>query len=535
MLQVNGVSYFIGERQILNGVTFSLSQGEKAALVGVNGAGKSTLLKIIVGELPLLEGSVLKPDLVSYVPQVITDEIAVNKETTLGEFMLEGRNLNKIARDLYKALDAMAHTSLSGKEMEAAINRLSELQEQFLLAGGYDAENEIETILQGVGVPLDLNCRVSSLSGGEKTRLAFARAIFSDGDLLILDEPTNHIDMQYYGWLGKYLHRSKKTILVVSHHLEFVNPFTERILEIEKFTGRIREYHGNYQEYLVQSRANEEVLARGIDWLDKEITRLRTSALRLQYGGPNKAKAAQNMFGRIERLEKQRDEVANEIPRRERKMRFLLNASRRSGYVVAKAMNLAKSFTRPLFKGVSFEIYRGEKIVVLGPNGSGKTTLIRIMMGFLLPDSGQIEFGTNVTLGYYAQEHDDLNFDATVIAEVNAASTINFPNVRDVLGRFLFSQNKVFQKVGTLSLGEKSRLSLCKLIVCGHNLLILDEPTYYLDLESRDAVAEAIQDYDGTVVIASHDSEFVRLVKPNKAIIMPSGKMQLYSEELLDS
>lgn len=534
MLQVNDVFYSIGDRQILNSVSFSLMPGEKVALVGANGAGKSTLAKIIIGEIVAENGSIKKPDSIGYVPQVISGNVSVGESLTIGEFMLEGRNLNEVSRNLQEAFRLVGDPSLSNKEMETALNCLSKLQDKFSFLGGYEAESEIESILRIVGVPLDLEREITNLSGGEKTRLVFARSIFSKGDLLILDEPTNHIDRQYYSWLGKYLHQSNKTILVISHYPEFINPFTTRILEIEKFTGRVREYNGTYENYLVQSEANKETLMKQIEWLDKEISRLDESARRLQHGGPNKAKAAQNMFGRIDRLLKQKEDITNEIPRHERKLRFSFNTNQRSGQVVVQSKGLTKSFSRTLFKDVSFKIQRGEKVVILGPNGSGKTTLIRILMGLIAPDSGSIDLGINVVPGYYAQEHENLNDEAIVLDEIKSANINNQDSIRDILGRFLFPQYKVFQKVGTLSLGEKSRLSLCKLIVSGHNFLILDEPTNYLDPSSRDAIAEAICDYKGTVVFVSHDKDFVSAVKPSKVIMMPSGETQLFSQDLLD-
>ncbi len=533
MLQISDVSYSIGDRQVLDSVSFSLMPGEKVALVGVNGAGKTTLIKIIVGELFPDEGTVFKPGSTSYVPQIITEDVVAKMHGTVAEFMLEGRNLNQIASRLHEALTAISDTTLSEKEMGKAMDRYSRAQEEFTMQGGYEAEAEIESIIRGVGVSVELERSVLTLSGGEKTRLAFARAIFADGDLLVLDEPTNHIDRQYYGWLGNYLRQTNKTVLVVSHHPEFIDPFTARIVEIEKFTGRAREYRGTYESYLEQSKINEDSLKRQIECLDKEIARLSETALRLQYGGPNKAKAAQNMFGRIERLKKRKEDISNEMPRHERSLRFALGVSKRSGQVVVKATSLSKAFDRPLFSRVNFEVYRGEKVVILGSNGSGKTTLIRLLMGLIKPDKGSIDLGLNVETGYYAQEHENLDAQRTVIEEVQSACSQCKINPRDILGRFLFTQYKVFQTVGTLSQGEKSRLSLCKLIVSGNNLVILDEPTNYLDPSSRDAVAQALEDYEGTLIFVSHDVDFIRSIHPDKAIIMPVGNVQIFTDELI--
>jgi ATPase subunit of ABC transporter with duplicated ATPase domains len=535
MLQVNDVSYSVGDRQVLNSVSFSLMPQNKVALVGVNGAGKTTLLRIIMGELSPDEGEVIKPARVGYVPQIITEEIIVQEGCTVEEFMLEGRGLNELSRRIHEMLRKMGE-KLPPKEMEKVLSSYSRVQEDFFNLGGYEAESEIETILQGIGSYIPLDRIVSSLSGGEKTKLAFARSLFANSDLLILDEPTNHIDRQHYAWLGNYLKNVNKTVIVVSHHPDFVNPFTRKILEIEKYTGRMREYHGTYDDYVVQSALNEQALMRQVEWLDKEIGRLTQSALRLQHGGPNKASAAQNMFGRVGRLKKQREEIMEEMPQHERALKFKFPVSQRSGQVVASVMDVSKSFgTEQIFHNLNFEVQRNERVVVLGPNGSGKTTAIRILMGLVKPDSGKVNLGYNVVPGYYAQEHEDLDQNLSVLEEIQAASYQLHGNLRSILGRFLFSQEKTFQKISTLSQGEKSRLSLCKLIVSGCNFLIMDEPTNYLDPVSRDAVCEALLDFEGTVLFISHDYTFIKKVQPNRAIIMPSGESRLFSEDLLSN
>jgi len=530
MLTVEDISYAIGDRQILNSVSFSLMPGNKVALVGENGAGKSTLVKIIMGEISANEGNIIKPDSVGYVPQVILNEPSVMAGVTVLDFMLEGRGLKELSRKMRETSEAMS-AKIPVDKLDEILADYSLAQEEFVSRGGYEAESEIQTIFNGVGLTIDLDQEVRRLSGGEKTRLAFARSIFADCSLLILDEPTNHIDRQYYGWLGNYLRQTPKTVLVVSHHPEFIDPFTQRIIAIEKLTGRAREYQGTYEDYLEQSAINEKTLNRQLDWFDKEIERLGESARRLQHGGPNKANAAQNMFKRIERLKSERDNLAVNIFKKEKSLRFKLPVSQLSGQLVVQAQDLAKSFSsRLLFREVSFEIFRGERIIIAGENGTGKTTLLKIIIGLIKPDQGQVQLGYNVKLGYYAQEHENLRATATVLGEVQEAYHGFVGNLRDVLARFLFFQDKVFQEIETLSLGEKSRLSLCKLMLGANNLLVLDEPTNYLDPTSRDVVAEAVQDYEGTVIFVSHDQEFIKLVKPSKILILPVGIMTDFRE-----
>lgn len=533
MLQVKNVTYGIGDRQLLNSVTFSLANGEKGAIVGVNGAGKSTLIKIIMGEISPNEGDIIAPKKISYVPQVITQESAVQDGCSVEEFMLEGRGLNDLAAKMHKLVGQMGQ-DMEPAKMEKTVSQYSEAQEEFQSLGGYEAESEIEKILNGIGLRIGLDRKVSSLSGGEKSRLAFARSLFVDSDLLILDEPTNHIDRRYYGWLGAYLKQVKSSVLVVSHHKDFINPFTKRIIEVEKLTGRVREYRGSYDDYLIQSAENERTILNQVKWFDKEIARLKEASDRLKHGGPTKASQAMSMLKRVERLEGQRTTVLESAKRSDKKIRFTFATNGRGGSTVITVRNLTKSLgSRTVLSGISLAIGRGEHVVVLGKNGSGKTTFIRILMGIIEPDSGSMTLGHNITVGYYAQEHENLNPNLTVLEEAQRSQFDPKINARSVLGRFLFSNHKVEQKVGSLSEGEKSRLSICKLILQGHNLLVLDEPTNYLDQDSRDALCEAVQDYEGTIVFVSHDRTFIEKTKPTKAIVMPEGKMQMFSEKLL--
>lgn len=533
MLRLENISYSIGDRQILNVVSFSLMSGNKVALVGANGAGKSTLLKIVMGEISPDEGEIIKPDRIGYVPQVITDEPAVLAGVTVRDFMLEGRNLKGIWKKMQLYAEAMGHNDQTKEELKKNLEEYSQAQNEFSFQGGYEAESEIQIICSGIGLSVDLDTEVKFLSGGEKSRLAFARSLFADCDLLILDEPTNHIDRPYYAWLGHYLRQTSKTILVISHHPEFINPFTQRIIAIEKLTGRLREYQGTYQNYLDQSALDEKTIVRQLEWFDKEIGRLQESALRLQFGGPNKANAAQNIFKRIERLKNQKNELANNLVVDEGTLRFSLPSPTPSGQKVVQAQNLRKSFNKLLFEGVSFEVSRGDCVVVVGRNGSGKSTLLRIIIGSISPDIGTVNLGTNVRIGYYAQEHENLQPDKTIFAEAQSVNQKYAGNIRTALARFLFFQDKVFQIIKTLSPGEKSRLSLCKLMVSDNNLLILDEPTNYLDSSAREVVASAVQDYKGTIIVVSHDREFVRLIQPNKALILPSGLMTDFEEKML--
>lgn len=532
MLQINGVSYAVAGRQILNDVSFTVSTGEKVALVGSNGAGKTTLVQIIMGELSADEGSVTRPEKTGYVPQMITDQLMVREGCTVEEFMLEGRGLNELARQMHEALDAQ-EGDLTPEELDRYIAVYSDTHEEFMARGGYSAETEIETLLQGIGLNLELDRVVSTLSGGEKTRLAFTRIIFGNSELLILDEPTNHIDRQYYSWLGGYLRQLSKTVLVVSHHSEFINAFTSKIVEVEKYTGRVREYKGSYQDYLAQSASTERTILAQAAWMNKEIKRLDESARRLQYGGPNRANAAQNMFGRIERLKREREELMGELPRHERPLRFALPIQRLSGQDVISVRAVSKAFDHSIFHNVSFIVKRGSRTVVLGPNGSGKTTLVKALVGAIQPDEGVILAGHNVLTGYYSQEHETLNPDLTIMEEATKACFEPRGNLRDILGRFLFTQDKVFQKVGTLSQGEKSRLQLCKLILGGYNLLVLDEPTNYLDPPGRRAVIDALADYEGTLIVVSHDRAFVMDIRPDLAIVMPEGSMNVFDERLI--
>lgn len=528
MLQIREVTYKIGDRLILNRVSFSLVAGDKVALVGPNGSGKTTLARIIMNEIVPDSGQVHRPKLTSYLPQEVADHGFVGATTTVLEFMMEGRGLATLKRRMEKTIKAMGQ-KLTKAKLNSVLADYGDAQEEFTRRGGYESEAEASQILNGIGLHLDPDRRVSTLSGGEKSRLAFARVLYSPGDLLILDEPTNHVDQEYYQWLAFFLRDIKSSVLVISHQADFINLFAERVVEINGITGQVTEYTGTLSDARRQRESLHQRLRQEAKLLEQEIDRLRSTAQRFR-AKANKAAQAQSMFRRAQEMDTRLQDLKTQLRTdRQRDWRFALPEGPRASRIVLRVENLAKSFASLLFRNLSFTLERGQRLLIAGPNGAGKTTLLKIIADKEIPDAGTVHSGEGVRLGYYAQEHEGLDPGLTVLEEAQRACALPVTNLRGILGRFLFSQDRVFQRVGTLSQGEKSRLALCKLLLTQPNLLLLDEPTNHLDQTSRQAVAAAVNDFTGALILVSHDWEFIEALGIETGLQMPSGEYQLLS------
>ncbi len=576
MLQVNDLTVFRGPKMVLDQVTFTLGDGQKAGLVGVNGSGKTTLLKTVMGLLQPEEGEVRKPQRVGYLPQDVTLDIGFPLDGTVGEYVLSAlEDYQFLSRAMRHALSEMAEAS--DDTLSAIMARYGRLEAEFSRRGYYVAQSRAERLLAHLGLQgMDLDREMRTLSGGQKTRLALARLLLSEPDLLLLDEPTNFLDVDATAWFRGFIKQYAGAVLIVSHDLELLDQSIDQVLHLDEFTHKIKGYRGNYTAYKQQRTQQEETARRVFARKQKEIARLQETAARLKTVGRTKSshRRGQAMLRRVARLEDSLPTLSKDS----REVRVDFEVRRRSGRIVVETCDLAKVYGgRPVFSGVDMMVERGETAIVIGLNGTGKTTLLKIIAGLLEPDAGEVELGYNVDLGYYAQEYELLNYNHSVLEEMRVASmdipypgeilrqaqddkglrqaqddkglrqaqddaaalrdvsrpTAEDPKLRAMLGRFLFSGDKVFQQVGSLSGGERTRLSLAKLVVRGHNLLLLDEPTTYLDPASQETLVTALQDYAGTMIIVSHNVDFVTSLKPDTALIMPEGLSVPYAEDLL--
>ncbi|HEY7984602.1 MAG TPA: ABC-F family ATP-binding cassette domain-containing protein [Ktedonobacterales bacterium] len=542
MLDVQHVTLSRGGKTLLQDATFLIGNGEKVGLVGVNGAGKTTLLRALRGELDPDAGAIARPARVGYLGQerLADAQLAGGAPTaTVRDVLLAGRDLAAIAAEL-RAIEAALAT---GEAAPALLARYGDLEERYRQRGGYAAEHEMARLLVGLGLAgVELEREVSGLSGGQKTRLALARVLFAAPDLLLLDEPTNHLDGPATRWLMDYLARFTGAVLLISHDLALLDRAISRVLHLDAATRTITAYTGNYSSYQKQRAQAEESAAALATRTRAKISRLEEQADWMRHKTEKMARRAKVLDHLVERMREEMPDPAT-LPRRERALALDLPIARPSGRIVFRAARLTKSYGGPaVFTDLSFEVERGQRLVVLGRNGAGKTTLLRVLAGLAPATRGRVETGQQVDLGYYAQEHESLHAGLTLLEELRQAASVmphragpppGEAQLRALLGRFLFSGAQAFQKVGSLSGGEKTRLALARLMLGGYNTLLLDEPTNNLDPLSRDHVRAALAGYQGTLVIVSHDTEFVEALRPDFALLLPQGAVRHFDQTQL--
>ena len=535
VLHVSQLEVEIAARVLLRDGNFTVGAGEKVALVGPNGAGKTTLLRTIAGEVIPAAGSVRRPTEYGWLHQDTSAPADVGHLLAY-DYLLDASSLTRLRERLDAAHGDMDTAGEAGDQeaLDAALHRYGDLEERFRLEGGYELEPTAERIAHGVGLDEEaLLETVSSLSGGQRRRLELARLLLAGGELLILDEPTNHLDVEAKAFVMEFLRSSRSAVLVVSHDIELMSESIDRVLSLE--AGRLDVYRGTYTQYLAKRAEREEAQARVATNAQREVARLQRTADKFRQGNATAARRRHALEQRIDRIQTEHAAVLAPVRRRALKVRFPEPV--RAGDVVLSVENLTKRFgTTTILRRINVTVSRGEVFLVVGPNGAGKTTLLRCLAGIYTPDAGSVRLGANVTLGYYAQEHEDIRPGATVletIAEV-AAPNVTTPELRAMLGHFGLVGDVAQQEASTLSGGEKTKLSLARLVAGRANLLLLDEPTNNLDVASREAVLAALQHFRGTVVLVSHDLDFVTQLAPKHAIVLPSGRLLPFDERMLD-
>jgi len=526
LLSVGGLTKYYGAELIFKDVNFQVARGDKVALVGVNGAGKSTLLKIIGGMETPDSGQVApaRGTRVAYLAQ----EVRFPADRTLWQEMEAAfEHLNAIQAELKRLEGVIGDTDAPG--WAEAMERYGELSERFEHAGGYGVEQQIKRTLMGLGFnESQFGQRLGQLSGGQKTRAALAATLLSDPDLLLLDEPTNHLDMQALEWLEQFLRQWHGTLIVISHDRYFLDRVTKRTLEIA--FGELEDYPGGYNKYL-ELKA-ERLERRMKEFQAQQEFIARTEEFIRRYKAGQRAREAK---GREKRLDRLKRDSAVQRPKEQAKLRLFLDTKLRSGELVLSLDGLVVGYpgapgsdARVLLRADGLEMHRGERVALLGPNGSGKTTLLRNLVGELRPLQGAPRLGHKVAIGYYAQGHDVLNWNNTVLEELTRVSpTLGEPAARTLLGRFLFSGDDVFKHVGDLSGGERSRVALAQLTLLPGNLMVLDEPTNHLDINAREALEGVLKEYPGSILFVSHDRYFIDAVA-DKIWAVENGRIREY-------
>ncbi|MDD5945393.1 MAG: ABC-F type ribosomal protection protein [Clostridia bacterium] len=503
ILSCKDISKSYGTDVILKKITFNLEDKEKAAIVGVNGAGKTTLFRIITDQLSHDDGQLYIPKDVSI--GYLEQNIDIRSEKTVYEEMLSVFEpifkLEESLRDMEKKM-----SSLSDSEYDSFMAQYARLQQQFEESDGYSYQSRIKGVLKGLGFSEDeYSQKVCTLSGGQKTRVFLGRLLLSRPDILLLDEPTNHLDIESIQWLEDFLRGYTGAVLIISHDRYFLDRTVTKIIDIEN--GKSTVYNGNYSFFIRQKDAARAAQLKQYADQQKEIRHQEEVIKTLrQFNREKSIKRAESREKALEKMD--RLERPENLPE---KMHFRLTPRIQSGNDVLSVENLSMSFgSNKLFSNVSFEIKRGEKVAIIGPNGIGKSTLFKIILGSLSPDGGKTALGVNVNPGYYDQEHHELDDRNTIFDEIhNAYPNMTNGEIRNVLAAFVFTEDDVFKTIGSLSGGEKGRVSLAKIMLSKSNFLILDEPTNHLDMYSKEILEDAINSYDGTVLYISHDRYFI--------------------------
>lgn len=501
LLQCVQISKSFGAENILSNVKLEIQSRDRVALVGRNGAGKSTLLKIIAGELSYDSGDLIIPKDVS-IGYLAQDSGLSSDRSIWDEMLTVFAPLRKLETKLRKLEEAMSNPD--APNYDKILEEYDQLQQDFKDQGGYQYEADIRSILSGLNFAgFDYDTSVNSLSGGQKTRLALGKLLLTKPDLLILDEPTNHLDIDTLSWLENYLSGYDGAILVVSHDRYFLDKIVTLVYELT--FNKTFKYTGNYSKYLEEKGKRLELEMKMFEKQQDEVKRLEDFVQRniARASTTNRAKSRRKQLERMELMTRPKDDDAS--------ANFRFDITKQSGNDVLKVKNLAVGYDgNPLFQGVSFDLNRGESVALIGPNGIGKSTLIKAISKKLQPMAGEINYGSNVSIGYYDQEQTELTSNKTVLMELwdEYPQTLE-KEIRTVLGNFLFSGDDVLKIVADLSGGEKARLALAKLMMKKANLLILDEPTNHLDIDSKEVLESALIEYPGTLLFVSHDRYFV--------------------------
>jgi ATPase subunit of ABC transporter with duplicated ATPase domains len=530
MLTLNSATIEIGARVLLDRVSLRIHPGEKVALVGANGAGKTTLLRAITGDRPFTSGSATLPADAAHLRQESVPSAAEDKELAF-DHLLSGSALSAMGRELQELAVLMGASQ--GSDLERVMKRFGSLQDEFVARGGYELEAQAERVAAGVGLTEEaLLSPVGVLSGGQRRRLELARLLLSGASLFILDEPTNHLDADAKRWVMDFMGTATSTVLMVSHDIALMDKAIDRVLVLE--AGQIDSYDGTYSDFLRQRAQRENQRLHVARNLARESARLSETKKMFAKANATHAAKRQALQRRIDALEAR---LADSAPRiRRRQVAFRFPDPPRSGELVLELSGATRAFDgRPIFSGIDLTIGRTDVVLLVGANGAGKTTLLKCMAGRDSLDCGTRRLGANVNIGYYAQEHEEIDPAASVLANlVEASPTTPESTLRAVLGHFGMVGDTASQPAGTLSGGEKTKLALARLIASRANLLLLDEPTNNLDPDSVEALLAALQHYEGTVVLVSHDADFVCSLAPERVLLLPSGQMAYFDAQVLD-
>ncbi len=523
------LSLSFGSNVIYDNAEFSLLPHDKVGIVGVNGAGKTTLFKIILGQIKPDAGYIdTNNSNIAYLPQQLE---LPNSDITVWDFLITGRPIADLENKLKKLYEQIA----DNPDDQNIMNQISETQEQLEHYNYYHAEDELLKIIENMQIDSTmLDMKLHNLSGGQKSKVAFARLLYSGPGILLLDEPTNHLDINTKDWICEYLKKYKGTVLIISHDTEFLNKIVTKILLVDKVSHKTTVFSGNYDDYKSKIAENKHRREQQIKSEERQIAHLTKFI--------EKARAASPTNHSIKRIghtrEKQLEKIlSGRTIRAETYKKININltpltaGSRHPIFV--EDLWFRYPGAKLLYRNLSFYITGGERFLIVGENGAGKSTLLKLILGQLQPERGTITINPKTDIAYYAQELELLDENKTVLENVTTPDYTD-QQLRTVLANFLFFDMDVFKQVSVLSPGEKARVALCKMLLKRANMLILDEPTNHLDPETQMIIGDNFHDYNGTIIVVSHNPEFVEQIGITRMLILPTGKIEEYSHELLE-
>ena len=530
-MKIENLCMSFGTQTIFDNISFQINNNDKVGIIGVNGAGKSTLFNILLGNITPDAGNITLNSKIKlgYLPQVIMDD-ASNEEETVFEYLLEGRPIKELKEELNSLYKIIARTQdeYEVKKYYKKINRVSELLEYY---DEYNAEGSLLKIISGMNIDDNLlDLKLKNISGGQKSKVAFARLLYSNPEIMLLDEPTNHLDLDTKDYIINYLKNYHGIILVISHDIEFLNEVTQKTLYVDKIKHNVEMYNGNYEKYIKIKNERDLAKKRLYERQQKEEEKLKGIIAKYIRGNEKKANIAKDRIKKLEKLESEKVE----LEKKNKYTKFNMKINRPSYSVPIKCNNLTFGYDEEnlLYENLNFDLSRGEKLLVVGENGIGKTTLLRLIMGYLKPLEGNIEITEKTDIAYYAQEHEILEPNKTILENFANFGLADY-EIRRMLGSFLFSGDDIFKKVEVLSPGERSRVALAKISLTGANTLLLDEPTNHLDPMTQLIISDTFKNYEGTMLVVSHNLDFVDNLNINRMLLLPSGRITYYDRDIV--
>lgn len=527
-MKIDNLSLSFGTAEVYKNFTVEFNQNDKVGIIGVNGAGKTTLFKLILGELTPDAGTITVSSKIGYLPQVIEDNF--DKEMSVFDYLLSARPIKELENKLTNLYEQIA-TEKNEHNLKKYMKDITKVEDELTYYEQYNAESELLKIIAGMNIDdalLDL--KLKNLSGGQKSKIAFARLLYSKPETLLLDEPTNHLDLDTKDYIIEYLKNYKGLILVISHDTSFLDEITNKTLYIDKNKKTGTLYNGSYSKYEKIKKERKLATSRLHDKQQKEEEKLKEIIARYIRGNEKKANIAKDRQKKLEKLLSEKVEVE----KKNKYTKFKINIKYPSYSIPISCNNLTFGYTEEnlLYQNLTFDLIRGEKFLIVGENGIGKTTLLKLIMNILTPLEGSINISEKTLIGYYAQEHDLLNKEKTIKENFSDSGLTDY-ELRRFLGSFLFTNDDIFKKINILSPGERSRVALAKIALSGANTLLLDEPTNHLDPMTQLIIADTFKDYEGTMLVVSHNLEFVDNLGIERMLLLPSGRILYYDKNVV--